>query len=186
MIQVEPPAPEQIEEDLREILRQLGYLSSGGGGGGGSFPFIILEMIGVIILSIILLYFAALILNRSSIRVKESVSVKKKEEELIEKKDYSAFYKKAVEMGKRGEYLEAVRMLYMALLVLLDSKKMIEYHPSLTNFEYRLRVKSYPFGTLFDRITRTFDSVYYGKGKATEDDFSEIMDDFCEIEEVVS
>ncbi len=185
MILVEPPSPEQIREDLREILRQLGYLSSGGGG-GGSFPFLILEMIAVIILLIILLYFASLIVNRSSIRVKESVSVKKKEEELIEKKDYSAFYKKAVELGRRGEYLEAVRMLYMAMLVLLDSKKVIEYHPSLTNFEYRLAVKSYPFGTLFDRITRTFDTAYYGKGKATESDFSQLMDGFTKIEEVVS
>jgi len=181
--------PEEIEEDLQEILEELGYGSRPSGispPSGGFVPVTALEVFLVMIVVVILLYFAFLMVNRSVISVREPTSERKKELEMIEKKDYSAFYKKAVFLGKKGRYSEAIRTLYMALLVLLDSKEIIAYHPSLTNFEYRQKVRPYPFNLFFERITRIFDVIFYGRGKATGKDFSQVMDAFTQIEEAES
>ncbi len=179
----EMPEPQQIEEDLQEILKKLGYGSSD----GVRFPVEILKVTMIVLLLAILLYFSFHIVNRSFFPTREPfLRTRKEEQELIEKKDYSAFYRKAVDLGKKTEYLEGVRMLYMALLVLLDSKGVIYYHPSLTNSEYTLKVRSHPFSSLFEKITRTFDIIYYGGKPATGGDFSSCMDAFIQIEEAVS
>ena len=177
--------PEKIEEDLQEILRKLGYGSSSSGG-GGFFPVELFTVAMVVVLLVILLYAAYYLLNRSLLSVKEPAVLRtREEEELIEKKDYTRFYKKAVDYGKKGDYVKAVRMLYLALLILLDTKEIIAYHPSLTNFEYRLRVHSYPFSNLFERVTRTFDTIYYGGKPATGSDFSYFIEAFAQIEEAL-
>lgn len=188
------PDPEEIEETLREILERLGYYPPSGGervrvdpGGGIDVLMGAVKLIVVIAVIVIVMYFFFYITNRSVVSVTEPHFQRKKEEqELIEKKDYSAFYRKAVALGKNGDYLEAVRTLYMGLLVLLDSTQVITYHPSLTNYEYRQTVRGYPFGALFDSVTHTFDTVYYGTREATGSDFSRIMDAFAKIEEAVS
>jgi hypothetical protein len=187
------PNPEQIEEDLEEILRRLGYITtsevpkiSQRTAEWGEFISILLRVIVVVALLVIILYFL-MSLSRQSVAVGEPKYHKKRmERELIEKKDYSTFYKKAVELGKKGEYLDAVRLLYLGLLLLLDSTQVITYHPSLTNYEYRQAVSTYPYRTLFDNVTHTFDMVYYGARKATGEDFSLVMDAFTKIEEAVS
>jgi hypothetical protein len=190
MVQI--PDPEEIEETLREILERLGYSSPGERvivypGDGIDVLTIAVKLILVIAVIVIVLYFFFYITNRSVVSVTEPHFQRKKEEqELIEKKDYAAFYRKAVALGKKGDYLEAVRTLYMGLLVLLDATQVITYHPSLTNYEYRQTVNSYPFGALFDTVTHIFDAVYYGGRKATGSDFSRVMDAFAEIEEAVS
>ncbi|MBU7048505.1 MAG: DUF4129 domain-containing protein [Theionarchaea archaeon] len=181
----EIPDPEQIEEDLQEILRNLGYGSSPPDG-GGFFPVELLVALMVVILLIILFSVAYFVLNRSLLSVKEPALLRtREEEELIERKDYFRFYKKAVDLGKKGDYVKAIRMLYLALLILLDSKEIIAYHPSLTNFEYRLRVHSLPFSNLFERVTVTFDTIYYGGKPATGSDFSSFMEAFTQIEEAL-
>lgn len=181
----EIPDPEQIEEDLQEILRNMGYGSSSSGG-GGFFPVELLVAIMVVVLLVILFSAAYFLLDRSFLSLKEPALLRtREEEELIEKKDYSRFYKKAVDFGKKGDYIRAVRMLYLALLILLDSKEIIIYHPSLTNFEYRLRVHSFPFSNLFDKVTVTFDTIYYGGKPATGSDFSSFMEAFTQIEEAL-
>lgn len=186
-MKVELPNPEQIEEDLQEILKELGYSTSPPG--ERYIPVELLEAIAIILLAAFLLYFIFYVVNRSLFSVGEPALDRKREKEfreLVEKKDYHAFYRKAVDLGKKEAYLEAVRMLYMALLLLLDSKEVIVYHPSLTNFEYQLKVHSYPFGGLFKKMTRTFDMIYYGGKRATGTDFSLCMDAFTHIEEAVS
>ena len=193
------PDPEEIEEDLQEILEELEIIppvkeTVTVTPSPPNFPALALEKVLIVIFVIIalaiLLYLVFQIVNRSVISVGEPGPERKREEELIEimieKKDYSAFYRKAVELGKKRDYRGAVRTLYMALLVLLDAKQVIAYHPSLTNFEYRQTVNPYPFGTLFEKVTRTFDIIFYGSQKATGTDFSQVMDAFTQIEEALS
>ena len=182
----EIPDPHTIEEDLQEILKELGY---GPLENGVTFPEELLKVTAVLILAALLLYFFFYIVNRSFFYKREHFIKEKgegEEYELMEKKDYSGLYRKAVDFGKKANYLEGVRMLYMALLILLDTKEVIQYHPSLTNFEYRLKVHSYPFSRLFEEITRTFDMTYYGGKPATGKDFSFCVDAFTQIEEAVS
>lgn len=183
-----PPDPEQIEEDLQEILEKLGYTSDGE---TFTIPFLepLLYIILIVVLVAVLLYFIFFIVNRSLVSVGEpdlAFRRKKEEMELIHKKDYRTFYKKAVDLGKKAHYLEAVRMAYLALLLLLDAKEIIVYHPSLTNYEYRQKVRPHPFSNTFDGVTRTFDVIYYGGKSATGKDFSLCINAFTQIEEGLS
>jgi hypothetical protein len=113
-------------------------------------------------------------------------SRQKEEETLVTQKDYHSLYTRAVDLGKKGQYLEAVRMAYVAILILLDVHDIIQYHPSLTNFEYRRKVKAYPFHALFVKVTETFDAVFYGDQQATGSHFQHCMDAFSSIEEVLT
>lgn len=186
---IQHPNPEEIEEALKEILKKLGYTTSSPekdyfpADGVSTFA---LKFILIIIVLVILIYFVLQLISRPHRVVAPRLQQEKEERELIERKDYFAFYKKAVEIGKKGDYLEAVRTLYMALLILLDSKQVIVYHPWLTNFEYRQAVKGCPFSARFEAVTRLFDTVYYGARNATGSDFSRVMEAFTEIEEAVS
>ncbi|MBU7031011.1 MAG: DUF4129 domain-containing protein [Theionarchaea archaeon] len=183
---VEPPPPEQIEEDLQEILDKLGYndpLPDGPTFNG--FP---LEILLVILLIIVLAFIASQIVSHTApFSMSRSMpAFQREEEKLVEKKDYRSLYIRAVDLGKRGQYLEAVRMAYMALLILLDVHDIIAYHPYFTNFEYRLKVRSYPFHSLFNEVTETFDTVFYGNQQATGDHFQQCIDVFSSIEGVLT
>ena len=183
----ELPNPDEIQEDLQEILRELGYGTSTSR--ESYIPVELIEVTAIILLAVFLLYFVFYVVNRSLFSVREPAlhgKAERKFEEFLERKDYHALYRKAVDLGKREAYMEAVRMLYMALLLLLDSKEVFTYHPSLTNIEYRLKVHSYPFGGLFENVTHTFDLIYYGGKHATGADFSLCMNAFSDIEEALS
>lgn len=185
------PSPEDIEEALQKILEELGYsspkeISRVFSSISPDFIKVVIIMLGLLCV-VILVYAVTRIVSRSPFSVGEPTLLREKEEqELIERKDYSAFYTKATDLGKKGQYLEAVRMLYMGLLVFLDSRDVIKYHPSLTNYEYRVKVNPFSFSPFFEKMTRTFDTLYYGGRKATGEDFSFCMDAFTEIVEALS
>jgi hypothetical protein len=142
----------------------------------------------VILLIIVIAFIASQIVSYTApFRISGSMpTFQKEEEKLVEKKDYHSLYTRAVDLGKKGQYLEAVRMAYVALLILLDVHDIIAYHPSLTNFEYRLKVKSYPFHSLFNTATETFDTVFYGNQQATGSHFQQCIDAFSHIEGVLT
>lgn len=178
------PTPEEIEKDLEEILRELGYLTSEDPP-FFSFPVArALLIIIALVLSLLLIYFVTTWISRPSGKI--ILPRKKKEDILVRKKDYYGLYKRAVALGSKKEYAEAVRILYMALLVFLDSRDVISYHPSLTNYEYRQKVRPHTFSDLFERITHIFDTVFYGGTPATGNDFSQCVEAFTHIQEALS
>lgn len=184
MIVYSSPSPEEIEEDLEEILRELGYIRS-------EYPPTVplpvsktALIIVAVVLMLLLTYLVVTWISRPSGKV--VIPRKREEEILVKKKDYYGLYKTALTLGSRKEYAEAVRILYMALLVLLDTQNVISYHPSLTNYEYRQKVHTYAFSGLFNRITRIFDVVYYGGTPATGHDFSQCVEAFTHIQEALS
>jgi hypothetical protein len=184
------PDPDKIEEDLQEILKELGYVSEGETLVPRiHFPAEVLEIMIVVVGLVILLYVGFHFVNQSiaPLRVEPPVLRRKREEaELVEKKDYAKLYRRAVTLGRKAQYGEAVRMLYLAALILLDAKNIIGYHPSLTNIEYKQSVTQYPFAVGFNAMTHTFDTIFYGGKKATGEDFSACITAFCSIEEAVS
>lgn len=184
MVVCTSPSPEEIEKDLEEILRRLGYYTSDQ---SPTFPVTLVKALAVFAALALVLFLVFLVLEwipRPS--GKRGAPRKREEEILVRKKDYYGLYKTALTLGSEKEYVEAVRILYMALLVFLDIQNVISYHPSLTNYEYRQKVHPYPFSGSFDKMTRIFDTVYYGGAQATGNDFSHCVEAFTYIQEALS
>ncbi|MGC1122677.1 MAG: DUF4129 domain-containing protein [Candidatus Methanofastidiosia archaeon] len=184
MVVCSSPSPEEIERDLEEILRKLGYSTSDQ---PLTFPVTMVKALVVIAALALLFFLVFLVLKWIPRPSGERGAPRKREEEiLVRKKDYYGLYKAALTLGSEKEYVEAVRFLYMALLVFLDIQNVISYHPSLTNYEYRQKVHPYPFSDFFDKMTRVFDTVYYGGAPATGNDFSQCVEAFTHIQEALS
>lgn len=70
----------------------------------------------------------------------------------------------ADELAARGEYREAIRHLYLALLSRLHRDGVIDYDPTFSNWEYLFAFKgSSSAKTAFKELTRRFDFAWYGK-----------------------
>jgi hypothetical protein len=69
----------------------------------------------------------------------------------------------ADELAARGEFREAIRHLYLALLSRLHRDGVIDYDPTRSNWEYLLAFKgTAPTKTAFRELTRRFDFAWYG------------------------
>ncbi len=69
----------------------------------------------------------------------------------------------ADELAARGEFREAIRHLYLALLSRLHRDGVIDYDPTLSNWEYLFAFKgAAPRKGAFRELTRRFDFAWYG------------------------
>ena len=69
----------------------------------------------------------------------------------------------ADELAARGEFREAIRHLYLALLSRLHRDGVIDYDPTLSNWEYLFAFKgASALKTGFKDLTRRFDFAWYG------------------------
>ncbi len=73
-----------------------------------------------------------------------------------------------------GDYRLAVRMLYLATLLILDERGRLRYDKSLTNREYLRAVKDEPaVANALRPIIETFDKTWYGFEDVTSEQFGE-------------
>ncbi len=69
----------------------------------------------------------------------------------------------ADELAAKGEYREAIRHLYLALLSRLHRDGVIDYDPTFSNWEYLFAFKgSSTLKSAFRELTRRFDFAWYG------------------------
>lgn len=69
----------------------------------------------------------------------------------------------ADELAARGEFREAIRHLYLALLSRLHRDGVIDYDPTLSNWEYLFAFKgTSTLKSAFKELTRRFDFAWYG------------------------
>jgi hypothetical protein len=69
----------------------------------------------------------------------------------------------ADELAARGEHREAIRHLYLALLARLHRDGVIDYDPTLSNWEYLFAFKgASALKAAFKELTRRFDFAWYG------------------------
>jgi hypothetical protein len=80
----------------------------------------------------------------------------------------------AQKLATAGDYRSAVRMLYLATLLLLDERGSLRYDKSLTNREYLRAVKNEPHvANALQPIVETFDKTWYGFENVTPEQFGE-------------
>jgi hypothetical protein len=160
---------------IRFLSRILGTSKTASSpAGGGSFT-------GFSVLIYILIVAAAVIgiirlirrmrLNRDSKKEKETREILG--EEIAEDVTAAELLAKATELARQGDYRTAIRRAYLALLVELEQRGKLRLHRSKTNRDYLDSLRSErelfpPFSTM----TGTFERVWYGETRATEDEFN--------------
>jgi hypothetical protein len=86
-------------------------------------------------------------------------------------------WRRAEELARRGDFLEGVRHLYMAVLALLHRADLIRYEKSRTNGEYlrQLRAGGAAVVEPFGRLTRLFEQKWYGERACAADDYDSCL-----------
>ncbi|MDH5676030.1 MAG: DUF4129 domain-containing protein [Myxococcales bacterium] len=77
----------------------------------------------------------------------------------------------AAQLAARGQYREALRALYVATLVTLDRRHLIDFDPTRTNWQYLRAMPPSDTRQAFAAFTRAFDHKWYGREPATADDY---------------
>lgn len=77
------------------------------------------------------------------------------------------YLQEAKRLGEAGEWREAVRYLFLALLFSMQEKSWIRVEPWKTNWEYAAELQyNYPQAVdMFRRHARLFEKVWYGQGQ---------------------
>lgn len=78
----------------------------------------------------------------------------------------------ATEFAKQGDYRTAIRRVYIALLFELEQRGKLRLHRSMTNLDYLFALRSErEILPIFSVMTGTFEKIWYGQRRATEDEF---------------
>lgn len=87
----------------------------------------------------------------------------------------------ATELARQGEYRKAIRRAYIALLCELEQKGKLRLQRARTNRDYLQALRSeehiYPN---FSRMTGEYETVWYGQGRASEEDFRDFVSRYKE------
>jgi len=140
----------------------------------GFFQFFIIALAVVIVVFII-----ANLVGVKGWSLKPSAAVKKEKktavpitlenvEENIYESDLDRFIREALE---KGNYSQAVRLYYLAIIKELSLKRWIRWKKDKTNREYIRELSNTNFQNKFRDATRLFERVWYGKEKLDQQDF---------------
>src|SRR5262249_45232457 len=88
------------------------------------------------------------------------------------------FWRRAETLARRGEFRQAVRWLYLAVLTHLHRADLIRYDRTRTNGEYLRQLRAADSVVLepFGRLTRLFEQKWYGEGACAADDYDNCVE----------
>jgi hypothetical protein len=87
-------------------------------------------------------------------------------------RDPEGLWRQADELARRGEFLAAVRTLYLSVLALLHQAGLIRYERTRTNGEYADQLRRHgPLHGPFCRLTGLFELKWYGERACREGDY---------------
>lgn len=105
---------------------------------------------------------------------------------LLEDEEVGSFdewLQKADRLEAEGRYREAVRCLYLAILLRLDEENIARFDRYETNWEHLVRIErsSAPEGIGYRAITKRFDYIWYGEEPASAADCAEIRTEYLAL-----
>ena len=80
--------------------------------------------------------------------------------------------------AEAGDHRQAVRLMYLKTLQLLNERQWIKYHVDATNYEYVLQMSKHKLGNDFGFLTRIYDYVWYGEFTLTREQFDIVYNNF--------
>lgn len=130
----------------------------------------------LLILAAALFIYKVLQMNRASPFSRGSVNIAYTvDQENIHEIDFQKSLNDAV---ASKNYRLAVRLWYLQILKTLSDKKFIDWQINKTNTDYQHEVREKAFAADFNKVTRLFDSVWYGNREVHEDEYFIINNDF--------
>jgi hypothetical protein len=93
-----------------------------------------------------------------------------------QERSVTEWWRQAEELARAGQYLEAVRAVYLAVLSLLHRQQLLRYEPTRTNGEYVRMVTLAPQAPPsvvrpFEELTNRFELKWYGERSCEAGDF---------------
>lgn len=122
----------------------------------------------IIILLCLIFYFL-----RKNFRSVAEIRQRQDAEILISLKDPEMVEQKVLEHAKNGDFRQALRYLYIALLLRLNEYDIIRIDRGKTNRQYlnEARNSQYHYYDLFFKFTQDFNRCWYGNAQVKYDDF---------------
>ncbi|MGV0025620.1 DUF4129 domain-containing protein [Phormidesmis priestleyi] len=87
------------------------------------------------------------------------------------------------EFQRQGNYSEACRALYMAMLQRLNDTKLLPHQPSRTDGEYLQVVQQLPQAQSYQTLISTHEQLCFGNAAISSEDFSTCQQAYQEIEQ---
>ncbi|HEX5324489.1 MAG TPA: DUF4129 domain-containing protein, partial [Capsulimonadaceae bacterium] len=176
------PPPTRLDKWLDAFSRWLSRLFSGAHASSPSGPHIdpdlpmfILITIALVAAGIIIAFLIKAISRHlagrstSSLAPQSSLAMNAQEASLVATRDFERLMALAHRHAQDGDYRSAVRLAYLATLVLLDSEGVVRLNRSKTNWEYLRMVRSAGQEGIYTALlpfTRSFDRIWYGQNPA--------------------
>jgi len=153
-----------------------------GGAGFGTLGWLLLGGLALAVLAVSLVLFLRHRDPAESARAPTTEALGSPERPGLEPDEQSPsdLWRRAEALARRGEYLEGVRYLYLAVLTQLHRADLIRYEKTRTNGEYlrQLRLAD-EAGTVvepFRRLTRLFEQKWYGERACAADDYDTCLE----------
>lgn len=181
------PYPEPTKWDrwkearARAFQRWLDSLHFGPHPYRGPTPSISPQFINGIVIALGIGLFALLVallvglLRRRAARVRPAADLDETEAALVEARDTDSLHALAERKAQEGDYRLALRFIYLALLVALDTGGVLRFDRSRTNWEYLRALRASGREDVYQAmmpLTREFDRVWYGLARADAADYA--------------
>lgn len=148
---------------------------------------IILEVIPYVILLLGLYFLVKYFINVSSSSIvsdyNDNLVALQKDQELLQREDLDKLLRESIQ---QENYRFATRFLYLISLKKLRQFKIIDWEQQKTNADYLQELGNKNFRSEFERITKLYDFVWYGKFEINEKDFTEAQNDFKNLNQKIA
>ncbi|MBO0350414.1 DUF4129 domain-containing protein [Phormidium pseudopriestleyi FRX01] len=115
-------------------------------------------------------------------RVFGPTPVKGQETTLTPRLSVEEWLKRSRQFQSKGNYGEACRCLYLAMLQGLNDRGLILHQPSLTNREYQILLQQNIRSSAYQTLLQTHEQFYFGNQNITADKLGECQEAYREIE----
>lgn len=94
---------------------------------------------------------------------------------------------RADELERSGRFREAVRCLYLAVLMRLDDTGLVYFDRYQTNWEHlrRIEASNAPPGVRYRALTKEFDNIWYGERPATAEHCAEFRREYVQLSQAL-
>jgi hypothetical protein len=181
------PEPIKKEEDIDQVPvvnhrpggAVLAPVSVGAGAVQGLLLVLIVLIVLVVLAGVVLLV-VQLVRHRQRSPLKAQGRTERRAEDYLENPDQEnvpGLWKRADELARAGNFLDALRTLYLAVLAMLHQSHLIRYERTRTNGEYADQLRPrLPLHELFLRLTGVFEIKWYGERACASNDFQTCRD----------
>jgi hypothetical protein len=185
-VREERPEERKDEKEVKRDLDQMREFRAPRGGGGmvgpvamgGAANVLLYVLLGLVVAAIVVGLVLVIIQwqrNRRAAPRAQTASGPAEPEAVVDEpihQDPENLWRRSDELARAGDFLGAVRVLYLSVLALLHQAGLIRYERTRTNGEYADQLRrARPLHAPFCRLTGLFELKWYGERSCGEGDY---------------